>query len=151
MIMKKLQPQKLHVQRMEQTDAITPTTGRKYTLTHSDMTGNLYLHIGRTFFVQHIGPARDEVLAEWKQVKQTLILFVYVYIGNQSMGKVINQWRKSIFDKELPLALEAIRYGDHPLFQAYPSLDFSPILVHFTSEYPDLNTTEYYGSPYMYK
>lgn len=53
--------------------------------------------------------------------------------------------------KKLPLALEAIRHGDQQLFQAYPFLDFSPILVHFTSEYPDLNVTEDYGSPYLYK
>ncbi|WMJ18206.1 staygreen family protein [Geobacillus proteiniphilus] len=59
--------------------------------------------------------------------------------------------RKQVFEKELPLALEAIRYGDQHFFRHFPSCDFSPIFVHFTSEYPELNRTHPYGIPYMYR
>ncbi|WP_027408343.1 staygreen family protein [Anoxybacteroides tepidamans] len=149
--MNQLKPEKLHIQWGDETSLYTPAIGRKYTLTHSDATGDLYLHIGRAFAVERLSKMRDEVLAEWKTVKQTLILFVYVYVGNANISQEASQQRKKMFEKELPLALEAIRYGDRQFFQTYPSLDFSPILVHFTSEYPHLNITESYGSPYMYK
>jgi hypothetical protein len=149
--MNHLQPEQLHVDFGDNISLYAPTAGRKYTLTHSDETGDLYLHIGPSFALGRLTSMRDEVLAEWKQVKQTLILFVYVYVGNASIGKEANERRKRIFEKELPLALEAIRFGDRQLFQAHPPLDFSPILVHFTSEYPAFNTTDDYGSPYMYK
>ncbi|ANB59108.1 staygreen family protein [Anoxybacillus sp. B7M1] len=149
--MNQINPKKLHVQWENNARLHIPPNTRKYTLIHSDDTDDLYLYIGSSFAFEHLHPTRDEVLAEWKRVKQTLILFLYVYVGNKNSGKETNEQRKQVFQKNLPLALEAIRHGDQQLFQAYPSLDFSPILVHFTSEYPDLNVTEDYGSPYLYK
>ena len=39
--------------------------------------------------------------------------------------------RLAIFKRELPLVLEALRFGDRRLFEAHPELDQAPILVHF--------------------
>lgn len=53
---------------------------------------------------------RDEVLAQWQTFEGKPLLQVYVYVGQ--FGPVITGIRDMIFRRELPLALEAIRYGD---------------------------------------
>ncbi len=45
-------------------------------------------------------------------------------------------WRDAIFRSEMPLALEAIRYGDRTLFPANSRLDRAPILIHFQASQP---------------
>ena len=73
---------------------------------------------------------RDEVLAEWKAEKDLLFLHVYCHIsGGLIFGSA--SLRESIFRRELPLALEAIRYGDRELFANAPRLDRAKIIVHF--------------------
>ena len=42
-------------------------------------------------------------------------------------------WRYAIFQRELPLVLEAFRYGDRALFAAHPELDGAPIRIHFSA------------------
>jgi hypothetical protein len=46
----------------------------------------------------------------------------------------------------LPLALEAIRYGDNEFFNAHPGLDKSPIIVFFMSTNPQYNKVENWGT-----
>ncbi|RXS87991.1 staygreen family protein [Geobacillus sp. PK12] len=149
--MKHLSIDRLHTQFAAGTTHTFPLIGRMYTLTHSDATGDLYLAIGRSFATTRLNAMRDEVLGEWKQAGQHLASFIYVFVGSKQMGKEENIRRKQVFEQELTLALEAIRYGDRHFFRHFPSCDGSPILVHFTSEYPELNRTETYGIPYMYR
>ena len=44
--MRRLKPEKLHVQLANGTTPAGPVAGRRYTLTHSDATGDLFLTIG---------------------------------------------------------------------------------------------------------
>ena len=54
--------------------------------------------------------------------------------------------RNEIFRRELPLAIDAIRYGDHIFFETYPFLNQVPIVVNFISSYPQLAKREFWGN-----
>lgn len=58
--------------------------------------------------------------------------------------------RLAIFKRELPLVLEALRYGDQHFFAARRELDRSPILVHFHARQERYNRIEAYGVPADY-
>lgn len=148
--MKRLNPEKLNVEFRLGVTPTTPIIPRHYTLTHSDITGELFLTIGLKFAYDKIGPMRDEVLAKWNLINNKYVLCVYVHVDGQN-GLPMTAIRNRIFVKELPLALEAIRYGDKAFFQTHPKLDNSPIFIHFYSIYPHFNRTEYWGTPNDYK
>ena len=132
--MSRLDPKKLHV-RVEGVSLDVFSLPRCYTLTHSDRTGDLFLTIGVDFDREQISGLytrlmRDEVLAEWKAENDLLFLHVYCHIsGGLIFGSA--SLRESIFRRELPLVLEAIRYGDNELFANDLRLDRSEIIVHF--------------------
>ncbi|SHK24500.1 staygreen family protein [Paramaledivibacter caminithermalis] len=147
--MKRLKPEKLNVEFRFGVTPISPIIDRHYTLTHSDITGELFLTIGLEYAYDKIGPIRDELLAKWNYDNNKYILFAYVYVDGQH-GLSMTALRNRIFVKELPLALEAIRYGDRALFQNYPMLDSSPIFIHFYSMDPYFNRIEYRGTPSDY-
>jgi hypothetical protein len=132
-----------------------PVVPRRYTLTHSDVTGNLYLTIGPSYNLKQIRGwytrlMRDEVLAEWKNDQEEPSLNVYCHVsGGLVFGKA--GWRMEIFRSEMPLVLEAIRYGDGNLFESNPELDRAPILVHFKSSQPRYHKSERWGVPKDYR
>jgi hypothetical protein len=64
--MKRLNPEKLQVEYRNGVTTTEPVGGRKYTLTHSDKTGDLFLTIGLEYAFDQITKMRDEVLAEWQ-------------------------------------------------------------------------------------
>jgi len=73
--MSRLKPEKLHVRFAAGVTPDEPITPRRYTLTHSDATGDLYLTIGPDYDRRQISGwytrlMRDEVLAEWHNVEQ---------------------------------------------------------------------------------
>jgi hypothetical protein len=127
-----------------------PLIGRRYTLTHSDITADLFLTIGLQFAYDKVNSMRDEVLAEWRIYNGTPFLSAYVYVDGQ-FGYVVSAVRNAIFRRELPLALEAIRYGDRTFFTAHPELDDAPIWIHFDSTNPEYNRFEFWGSPNDYR
>jgi hypothetical protein len=145
MVMERLNPEKLHVEYGPGVTTSEPIIGRKYTLTHSDITADLFLTIGLEYAYENINQMRDEVLAEWQTFEGNPLLYVYVYVGQ--FGPVITAVRDAIFRRELPLALEAIRYGDSEFFMNYPKLDYAPIWIYFDSPDPDYNKFEYWGTP----
>lgn len=147
--MEKLNPEKLYVKYGPDTTTTEPIIGRKYTLTHSDITADLFLTIGLEYACDEINKMRDEVLAEWQTYEGNPLLYVYVYVGQ--FGPAITAIRDTIFRRELPLALEAIRYGDSEFFMEYPQLDSAPIWIYFDSSNPDYNKFEYWGTPKDYK
>lgn len=153
--MSRLNPEKLHVTHLAGVTPKDPVVGRHYTLTHSDSTGDLYLTIGLDYNHKQISGwytrfMRDEVLAEWKSDEGELSLHVYCHVsGGLVLGRA--GWRFKIFHREMPLVLEAIRYGDKELFGDNPELDGASILVIFKASQPRFNTSENWGTLEDYK
>ena len=138
--------EKLSVEYMDGVTATEPFMPRRYTLTHSDLTGELFLNIGTNYAWGKINSLRDEVLGEWKQYGSSLYFYVYVYIDQGQYPSSVSAKRTEIFRRELPLALTAIRYGDRFLFNTYPHLDQAPIIIHFMSAYPQFARQENWGT-----
>ena len=153
--MSRLRPEKLHVRLVEGVTSEGPITPRRYTLTHSDTTGELSLTIGPSFDKAQISGwytrlMRDEVLAEWHQDDDGPSLHVYCHVsGGLVFGTA--RWRDAIFRHELPLVLEAFRHGDRGLFEAVPELDEVPIRVHFRSARRRYRRTERWCTPADYR
>jgi hypothetical protein len=151
----RLRTEKLNVSLAEGVEADSPVTPRRYTLTHSDTTGDLFLTIGPTFDEAQISGwytrlMRDEVLAEWLEDDDGLSLHVYCHIsGGLVFGMA--RWRDTIFRHELPLVLESFRYGDDALFEAHPELDSVPVRIHFRSHRRRYRRRERWGTPADYR
>jgi hypothetical protein len=145
--MVRLNPTKLNVRYLPfpaSSDRIIP---RRYTLTHSDRTGDLFLTIGPEYDRSQIQGwytrlMRDEVLAELVHVKDGYSLHVYCEV---SRGFGTRRLREGIFRRELPLVLEAIRYGDRSLFDENPQLEETPVLIHFCAKKPENECVENWG------
>lgn len=148
--MNRLNPDKLYVEFRPGVTATEPVIGRRYTLTHSDITADLFLTIGLQFAYDKVTAMRDEVLAEWRTNNGFSFLYVYVYVDGQ-FGPGVSAVRNAVFIWELPLALEAIRYGDRAFFAAHSELDHAPIWIHIDSSYPEYNRLENWGTPGDYK
>ncbi|QOR68106.1 staygreen family protein [Cytobacillus suaedae] len=144
--MSKLNPSKLSVEFKDGVTPLFPTFHRRHTLTHSDETGELFLTIGIQFAYEKINiTMRDEVLGEWVNVHGEWMYYIHLYVDGGEFDQNTVKIRNTIFRRELPLALEAIRYGDQTFFHAYPWLDYSPIIVHFLSSSSEYNKVEYWG------
>ena len=148
--MNKLDPEKLKVNFGVGTGNTQPIIPRKYTLTHSDSTGELFLTIAAKYDYDKITEMRDEVLAEWGMINNEYALMANVMVDKEK-NPVMSAIRNRIFVKELPLALQAIRYGDNEFFKENLSLDKAPIYVKFNSVYPMFNRIELWGTPSDYK
>jgi hypothetical protein len=61
------------------------------------------------------------------------------------------KWRYNILRAELPLVLEAIRYGDRTIFQQNPDLDQIPVHIHFQSSNQKFNKVEQWGTMADYR
>jgi len=146
--MSRLDTAKLHVNKN-----IDDKTGlsllRRYTLTHSDTTGDLFLSIDKDY--DNIALSnwytkfmRDEVLAEWKEKEGDQYLMIYCHIS----GGICFGWaslRNQIFRRELPLAIEAICNGDINFISKNPTLKESKVIVNFYATKRQYNKTEYWG------
>ena len=143
--MSKLNPEKLSVEFRQGVTSAEPIMPRRYTLTHSDITAELFLTIGLNYAYDKINAMRDEVLGEWVNVKKQYYYHVYLYVDGQ-LGPANATIRNKIFRRELPLALEAIRYGDNKFFSIHPELNYVPIIVYFISTIPELNRIENWGT-----
>jgi hypothetical protein len=144
-------PEKLSVEYRDGTTATDPIIPRRYTLTHSDQTGELFLNIGTFYAWDKLNSMRDEVLGEWEQCGNSIRFCVYVYVDQGEYDLSVSAKRNEIFRRELPLALTAIRYGDRFLFSRYPYLDYVPIIIHFMSAYPSFAKQENWGTFQSYK
>jgi hypothetical protein len=93
---------------------------------------------------------RDEVLAEFIEQEDGLVFRVYCHVsGGFVFGTA--KWRYVIFCHELPLVLEAIRFGDRNLFEKIPNLDNTPVLIHFQSTANRFNKVENWGTMTDYR
>ena len=147
--MKRLNPEKLHVTYLTGATPEDMCLPRRYTLTHSDRTGELFLSIGNQYNIKQISKLytrlmRDEVLTELCNDGVNLQFKIYCHVsGGFVFGTA--KWRYNILQSELPLVIEAIRYGDRTLFEQNPSLDETPIMVHFQSNKNRYNKVENWG------
>jgi hypothetical protein len=151
--MSRLNPNKLHVTITPPITVHSPLVPRCYTLTHSDRTGDLFLTIAHEFNKKQLKGwktriMRDEVVAEWLKTNGIYSLHVYCQISG-GIGTL--KFRDRIFRQELPLVLEAFRYGDQELFRANSFLDQIQIWIHFQSKKEKFNKIENWGSPNNYK
>lgn len=62
---KRLNTEKLSVDFIGEVMPTGPMIPRRYTLTHSDQTGELFLTIGSIYAKDKITANRDEVIGEW--------------------------------------------------------------------------------------
>lgn len=146
----RLDPKKLHVTYLTGTTAGDLVLPRRYTLTHSDITGNLFLSIGRQYRLKQISGfytrlMRDEVLAGFSGEEETPTLRVYCHVSG---GLVVGTagWRYRIFCSEMQRVLEAFRYGDRVLFERNRHLDDASVFVHFYSSHSRYNKIEQWGA-----
>lgn len=130
--MKVLNPQKVFAQYRDIMTPYNPIIDRKYTITHSDTTAELFVFIAEDFAEDQITNLRDEVRIAWQQNKNKLILMGSVLIdGDGIVGN--SELRNNIFYDEMPIALQALRQADRFLFDENPKLDSTPVLIHFVS------------------
>ena len=147
--MNELHPEKLHVTFHAGTSRHEPSLPRRYTLTHSDSTGDLFLSIGADYDRKQISGfytrfMRDEVLAGLKDDGQGVSLHVYCHVSG---GFVLGTagWRSDILHHHMRMVLEALRYGDRELFSAHPEFNRVPVKVHFASSRAKYNRIEDWG------
>jgi hypothetical protein len=152
--MKRLNPDKLHVAIVD-TISSTYNLPRRYTLTHSDITGDLFLTISNDYDRKKISKLytrlmRDEVIAELINNAESPKLRVHCHVsGGIVFGTA--KFRYKIFHSELLLAMEAIRYGDRKYFEKEPELDQAPVRVYFHSHNSKYNKIENWGVIADYK
>jgi hypothetical protein len=118
---KSLDTNKLHVTGLIGTNSGIGNLRRRYTLTDSDLTGDLFLMIGNEYNEKQIsrlytGLMRDEVPTELMKTEDSLELRVYSHVsGGLVLGTA--KWRSASFHLESPLVMEPIRYGDRDFFE----------------------------------
>ena len=148
--LKELQPQKVFVQYRGIMHPYDPIRGRKYTITHSDITAELFVFVDENYAEDQITRMRDEVKIAWEQDKQGLALIGSVLVdGKDIIGNSFI--RNNIFINEMPTALQALRQADRFLFDKEPILDKTPIFIYFISSNPDYNKIYDFGVIGNYK
>jgi hypothetical protein len=152
--MKRLNSDKLKVTLLTE-PTLNNNLPRRYTLTHSDTTGDLFLTIAKDYDKKQISGLytrlmRDEVLAELVKNGERLEFRVYCHVsGGLVLGTA--RWRNNILHSELPLALEAIRYGDRTIIENDANIDLTPVIVYFGSNNSRYNQIENWGVMADYK
>jgi len=153
--MRELRPEKLHVTFHKGTSAQELSLPRKYTLTHSDATGDLFLSIGAEYDQKQISGfytrlMRDEVLAEIINDGQGLSLHVYCHVSGGFVFGTAG-WRNDILHGHMRMVIEALRYGDRELFHAHPEINKALVKVHFMSSRAKYNSIEDWGLVQAYE
>jgi hypothetical protein len=147
--MSTFRPEKLSVKFIGEADPEGPISPRKYTLTHSDSTGDLFLSVGADYDQDAISGIytrimRDEVLAELTEEQTGPKIHVYCHVsGGFVFGSA--SWRYAIFQRHMRQVLQAFRYGDQVFFDTNTHLDNAPVKVHFQSTINRYNLTEDWG------
>lgn len=140
----KFNPKDLKVSLKNGISIMEPAELRKYTLTHSDETGELFLTIGNEYDNDSIDyKVRDEVLGIWvKKDKYYLLLSVQLDNGEGILNTTI---RDKIFREELPIAIQAIICGDNLFIENNKELYDAKVLVKFNSGINEYNCVEDWG------
>mmetsp|Transcript_36438 Transcript_36438/g.102925 ORF Transcript_36438/g.102925 Transcript_36438/m.102925 type:complete len:398 (+) Transcript_36438:352-1545(+) len=126
---------------------------RCYTLTHNDLTGDLFLTIGSSCNLQQICGwynrlVRDEVIAVWDfgaSGGTQAALHVHCHVSGQERWLAPPQLRDYIFRREMQLVLDCFVYADKSLLEVQSDMLNSSVMVHFHSDIQRLNRVEYWG------
>ncbi|MEG2740020.1 staygreen family protein [Clostridium sp.] len=148
--MEVINPQKVFTEYRDKVTKVSPIKGRKYTMTHSDETADLFVTVGLNYAEDKVSKIRDEVRLEWVEEEGKLILYGEVLIDGEGISGN-ERIRNNIFMKEMPLALQSVRYGDRELFKNNEHLDCAIILIHFKSDIPKYDRVCNFGSMEMYR
>ncbi len=123
----------------------SPVIGRKYTVTHSDVTGELYVTIGREYATDLFSEIRDELLLTIFCCDNSVRIRGVVQLD--VAGKAFDrEKRMQIFTNEMSKALQAVRYADHEFFEKHKFLDYEPILLRFASKDTRYDRIYHFGS-----
>ncbi|MGL4737798.1 MAG: staygreen family protein [Cellulosilyticaceae bacterium] len=142
--MPKINPKKVFTEYRNGVTLTSPIARRHYTLTHSDTTGDLFVVVATDYAKDQLSSMHDEVLLEWRIEHAQPYLYGEVLVdGPQVPGNPAI--RNAIFIKEIPTALQAIRYGDHYLFEAHPELETAPVRINFKSSKSQYNKERNFG------
>jgi magnesium dechelatase len=149
-----LNPEQIRVSFNQGAQPDGPTHPRAYTLTHSDLTGELFLTIGKTYNRGQVSGIytrlmRDEVLAEWSDDEQPS-LHVHCHVSG---GLVFGTagYREATFRHHMPMVLEAFYYGEQTLVELHPELGDAPVIVHFHTRLHKWDKVETWGVFENYK
>ena len=143
--MRELKPQKVFVQYRDRMKPYEPVIGRKYTITHSDTTAELFVFVAEKYAEDQITRMRDEVRVAWEQNRKGLALIGSVIVDGKDISG--NAYiRNRIFYNEMPTALQALRQADRFLFSKDPMLDNTPVFIHFISSSPAYDKTYDFGT-----
>lgn len=149
--MSKLNPSMLTVLYSPPATEFRPVDRRKYTLTQSKTTGELFLCIGYRYDLNAMNKKfQDDVFAEWIPQLGQYVLSGKIYLCDDEFDEQYAKIRYVVCQREADLALSAIIYGDRFFFSNYPWLLDSPIYIHFESNYDEYNKLIYYGTPRQY-
>lgn len=148
--MRQLKPEKVFVQYRERINPYEPVFDRKYTITHSDVTADLFVFVGEAYAEDQITNMRDEVRIAWTQEEKKIELLGTVLVDGKGV-KGNPAVRNRIFYNEMPTALQALRRADRFMFDRRPALDNAPVLIHFISGNPEYNKTYDFGPIGNYK
>ena len=148
--MKELNPQKIFVQYRDIINPYDPVINRKYTITHSDTTAELFVFVAENYAEDQVTKMRDEVRISWYVSNETLALIGSVIVDNKEVQENADI-RNKVFYNEMPTALQALRKGDRFLFDKYPNLDNALVFIHFISSNPEYNKIYDFGVIGTYK
>eukprot|EP00897_Mesotaenium_endlicherianum_P001408 jgi/Mesen1/1295/ME000013S00790 len=126
---------------------------RHYTLTHNDVTAELHLTIGSSFNSRQLVGwytrlLRDDVKAEWKihgSEPGHLALHVHCHVSGGHPLMAPAALRNWIFEREMPLVLQAFRHGDRELLAMHPELDMATVWIHYHSCDSKYNRADCWG------
>lgn len=138
-------PNRLYVQYRPDIQHTTPYNLRKYTLTHSDITGDLFLTVSTEYALDQVNDMRDEVLGEWLSTPQGILFRGEVWVGDESIPLNQQKIRYEIFNREMSTALKGIFYGERWLLEINPVLLESPVYILFVSNHHKYSGFRYFG------
>ena len=138
-------PSKVHTEFRNNISSYNPVIGRKYTITHSDETAELFVTIGTEYATDLYSPIRDELILSIDDVDNNIILQGYVNVDSHNNFGT-RKLRNDIFLREIPLALKSTFYADRIFFQNYNCLMNVPVIINFLSADKQYNKRYYYGT-----
>ncbi len=129
-------PNRLSVRLAEKSSAGDETTPRRYTLTHSDATGELFLTVDTDYDHEALSAFQarsmaDEVLGEWTEDESGPVLLLHCRAQGGLPIYGTASMRRRIFEGYMPLVIRALRYGDRTFVDAHPALDDAPVRVQY--------------------
>jgi hypothetical protein len=148
--LKELNPQKVFVQYRDIMKPYGPVMNRRYTITHSDITAELFVFVSQNYANDQVTSMRDEVRIAWELNRKRLYLIGSVIVDGEGVEGNADI-RNNIFYREMPTALRALRQADRFLFVNEPSLDNTPVYIHFISSDPTYDKVYDFGVIGFYK